>query len=48
MCFPPGKFDIHNQKSGSKPLFSLFRINLEKYMETIQSFVSHKASLYSS
>ncbi len=35
VCFLPAKFDINKQKSGSKPLFSLFKVDLDKYMETI-------------
>ncbi len=51
LCFLLAKFHIHKQKSVSKSLFSLFKVDLDKYMETIQSSVHPKAektsSLYS-
>ncbi len=47
------KFHIHKQKiTGSKPLFSLFKADLNKYMATTKSYVNIKAMntvfLYSS
>ncbi len=53
LCFLLAKFHIHKQKfTGSKPLFSLFKIDLDKYVETIQNSANLKAmktvSLYSS
>ncbi len=46
------KFHIHIQKfTGSKPVFSLFKVDLVKYVETIQNSANLKAvktlSLYS-
>ncbi len=53
LCFLLAKFHIHKQKfTGSKPLFSLFKVDLDKYVETIQNSANLKAmktvSLYSS
>jgi len=53
LCFLLAKFHIHKQKfTGSKPLFSLFRDDLDRYIETIQCSINPKAmktvSLYSS
>ncbi len=43
LCYLLAKFHIHKQKSVSNPVFSLFRVDLDKYMETIQSSVNPKA-----
>ncbi len=53
LCFMLAKFHIHKQKfAGSKPFFCLFRVDLDKYMETIQCSINPKpiktVSLYSS
>ncbi len=44
ICFLLAKFHIHKQKfTGSKPLFSVFKVNLDKYVETIQNSANLKA-----
>ncbi len=53
LCFLLAKFHIHKQKfTGSKPLFSLLKVDLDKYVETIKNSANLKAmktvSLYSS
>ncbi len=51
LCFLLAKFHIHKQKSVSKSLFSLFKVDLDEYIVTIQSSVHPTAektsSLYS-
>ncbi len=34
---------MHEQKSVSKPLFCSFKVDIDEYMETIQSSVNPKA-----
>ncbi len=44
LCFLLAKFHIHKQKcTGSKPLFSFFKVDLDKYAETIQNSAHLKA-----
>ncbi len=39
LCFLLAKFHIHKQKfTGSKPLFSLFKVDLDKYVENYPKF----------
>ncbi len=43
LCFLLAKFHIHKQKfTGSKPLFSLFKVDLDKYVETIPNSESYE------
>ncbi len=38
LCFLLAKFHIHKQKfTGSKPIFSLIKVDVDKYVETIQN-----------
>lgn len=43
MCSLLAKFHIHKWKSVSNPLFSSFRVDLDKYKATIQSSANPKA-----